>query len=726
MRVHRVDGGAELSRVRTRDPWAQGALATAALVLPITTVWAPPGVTPLAAPVVGALCCVLAGIVVLGGGRAVHVSALCALRAGTTSAALGVSVPALAALGWSAYAVVEQFPAVASGAPGGAAPMVPWALLDGTALLPGAAAMIMVPAVVSTTPLRHNGHGGRFALLTHTHHPLPSSAAPPGAALLTHTHHPSPADLRCSVLLPAAALLAVAVAGFRIGFGATVTEAVPAALAVLLGSSPCALLVTVPSAVRAADRAGGPDIRLPLPATSPGTPGSDPDGRPGPLAGPRAAGRVDVVVLAGTDALTGRGPGVVAVQPDADTRPTEVLRLASAVAAAAAPGSDLAPFARALSAATPGDVPVVAEPDEQPGRGLSGLVAELRPGSGGDDGTGGATATVVAHAVLLGSPQWLREHGVALPAELAGTRDRALAAGEPAVAVAWDGLARAVLTLSRCPAPGTAAGLRELRAAGVTPALLTPDDDGPAHALAAAAGIDTDGLDTDGHDTHGPGADGLAAPGPDDAPRLGAGGLDVVRSRLDAAGRAAAVTALRARGHTVAVAADPLCDAAALAAANLAITVVPGEVARPAAPTTITVHGGLDVVARALVLARRTERAVVAGLRVGTAATVVGALVAAAGLPAPVAAAIPLAGTAIALVTTVGGVRPSLRRQDRNAPSGAARRGPGRPGTNRTRRAGHPDGRMIAHPPRGRRRLAATARPAQSEFTRCSSSGVTC
>jgi hypothetical protein len=139
-----------------------------------------------------------------------------------------------------------------------------------------------------------------------------------------------------------------------------------------------------------------------------------------------------------------------------DADPAEVLRLAAAVERAS--GHVLA---RAIVAAAGPDLPDVAEFDGLPGLGVRGLVSELV----GD--------RVLAHAVLVGSPTLLRDHGIDLPAELGAARVAAEAAGRVAVAVAWDGVARGVLDLDDPLRAGSAAAVAGLCRLGVRPVLVT-------------------------------------------------------------------------------------------------------------------------------------------------------------------------------------------------------------------------------------------------------------
>ncbi|MFP5068588.1 hypothetical protein ACLFMI_02810 [Pseudonocardia nantongensis] len=644
-----------------RTPLVLAALAAVlAVVLPpaAAVLTASGRLPPSLLPVVPLLAVLPAGAVVLVLGWAGHRAAARAAGAGMLTADLLTSAGTLAALAWSVSVAVPA--AVSAAVPGAVSPPVPGpgasTVPTGGALLPGVAAVL---TVVGTAARRVEGPAGSTAGNT--------------AGLQVA------ADRWCSRLGPVALLVAVAVAGFRTGIGQPPAVAVPAGIAVLLAASPCALLAAVPAAVRAARRAGRETIRLPMPMpagsgaagfplpvagdnhTAPGGregPGWwDPVGWTVPEDGPATVDRVDTVALAGPDVLTGGGGGAapLTVHPAEGTDPEQVLRLAASVARGAADGSDLGPVARALDAAlrdAGGSPPDVAEPDERPGHGVSGLVAELVPAAG----------TVVAHAVLLGSPAWLLEHGIGLPPEVSRARERAEAEGCAVVAVAWDGTARAVLAVRRSPHRTAATGIGALRAAGTEPALLTPDDDAAARALGSAADLD-----------------------PSDP--------DAIRPGLDAAGRAAAVAGLQVRGRTVAVAADPRYDPGALAGADLAIALEPpdGSTAAPGPAVQgsvvqgsvvqgsvvhgrpafedgtggFAVHGGPAEVATALTLARRARRAAAAGLRAALVAAGTGVAAAAAGLPAPAAAAVPLVATGAVLAVVQWRVRPPVQTRAR-------------------------------------------------------------
>jgi Cu+-exporting ATPase len=223
-------------------------------------------------------------------------------------------------------------------------------------------------------------------------------------------------------------------------------------------------------------------------------------------------------------------------------------------------------------------LPGAAEVDGHPGLGVRGVVTELCTGPRDD-------ARVVSHAALVGRPELLARHGIALPPELAGAVAVTRAGGGTAVAVSWDGVARAVLAVTDPVRPSAAAAVRRLRALGLRPVMLTGADAGTARGLAAAVGID-----------------------PAD-----------VRADVARADRGAVVAGLRARGATVAVVGG-VADAAALAAGDVALVrATPASPARATGDPPERSAGPGDVVlddadpltaVDGLRLARRTVRTV--------------------------------------------------------------------------------------------------------------------
>ena len=78
----------------------------------------------------------------------------------------------------------------------------------------------------------------------------------------------------------------------------------------------------------------------------------------------------------------------------------------------------------------------------------------------------------------------------ALPAELADAFEAAERQGRTAVAIGWDGRARGVLVVSDAVKPSSKQAVAELRALGLTPVMLTGDNEAAARTIADEVGID--------------------------------------------------------------------------------------------------------------------------------------------------------------------------------------------------------------------------------------------
>ena len=116
-----------------------------------------------------------------------------------------------------------------------------------------------------------------------------------------------------------------------------------------------------------------------------------------------------------------------------------------------------------------------------------------------------------------------------------------------AVAVGRDGSPLGLIAVADTVKPTSVEAIARFRALGMTPVLLTGDNDGAARHIAAQVGIDE------------------------------------VRSGVTPAGKLDAVRRLQEQGHTVAMVGDGVNDAAALAAADLGIAMGGGTDAAIAA-----------------------------------------------------------------------------------------------------------------------------------------------
>ncbi|MFB9831255.1 heavy metal translocating P-type ATPase [Actinoallomurus acaciae] len=384
------------------------------------------------------------------------------------------------------------------------------------------------------------------------------------------------ADRISGIFVPIVITLAVATLGFWLGTGGGVAAAFTAAVAVLIIACPCALGLATPTALLIGTGRGAQLGIL--------------------IKGPQileSTRRVDTVVLDKTGTVTtGKmtlTDVVTADGQDAD----EVLRLAGALE-----DSSEHPIAQAIAKGAvqrAGDLPPVEDFAAVEGLGVQGVV----------DG----------HAVLVGRTRLLTEWSQHLPVELERAKAAAEADGGTAVAVGWDGRARAVLVVADTIKDTSAEAITRLRSLGLRPVLLTGDNESVARAIAAEAGIDEVIAEV-----------------------LPADKVDVIKR-------------LQAEGRTVAMVGDGVNDAAALAQADLGLAMGTGtDVAIEAADLTL-VRGDLRAAADAIRLSRRTLGTIKGNLFWAFAYNVAALPLAAAGLLNPMLAGAAMAFSSVFVVS---------------------------------------------------------------------------
>jgi Cu+-exporting ATPase len=181
---------------------------------------------------------------------------------------------------------------------------------------------------------------------------------------------------------------------------------------------------------------------------------------------------------------------------------------------------------------------------------------------------------VEGRAVALGSRRLLAERGID-PGPLAARAEALREEGQTALFVVVDGRAQGVLGLSDPVKESTPEALRGLAAEGIRVVMVTGDGEVTARAVARRLGI----------------AD--------------------VRADVLPEGKVAAVKALQAEGHVVAMAGDGINDAPALAQADVGIAMSTGaDVALESAGITL-LKGDL----RGVLRARRLSRATLKNIR---------------------------------------------------------------------------------------------------------------
>jgi len=392
------------------------------------------------------------------------------------------------------------------------------------------------------------------------------------------------ADRISAVFVPIVIALAVATLAFWLGAGATATTAFTAAVAVLIIACPCALGLATPTALLVGTGRGaqlgilikGPEV---LESTR----------------------RVDTIVLDKTGTVTTGRMTLLAVHTTGDTSRTEVLRLAGALERASEH-----PVARAVAAAAEDEVGPL--PDVDDFRSLSGL---------GVQGAVLDPATRRSHAVLVGRPQLLADWSQPLPATLEQAKADAEADGQTAIAVGWDGAARAVLVVADTVKATSAEAVARLRQLGLRPILLTGDNRFAARAIARQVGIPDSGVI---------------------AEVLPAEKVDTIRN-------------LQAEGRVVAMVGDGVNDAAALAQADLGLSMGTGTDVAIEASDLSLVRGDLRTAADAIRLSRRTLGTIKGNLFWAFAYNVAALPLAAAGLLNPLLAGAAMAFSSVFVVT---------------------------------------------------------------------------
>jgi P-type Cu+ transporter len=383
------------------------------------------------------------------------------------------------------------------------------------------------------------------------------------------------ADRVSGVFVPVVIGIAVATLGFWIGAGESVEFAFTAAVAVLIIACRCALGLATPTALLVGTGRGaqlGVLIKGPEVLESTRT--------------------VDTIVLDKTGTVTTGTMALVDVALADGAGRGEVLRVAGALEAASEH-----PIARAVAEAAREEVGPL--PAAEGFRNREGL---------------GVEGVVEGHAVVVGRPALLADWAMHLPAELDAARTTAERLGRTAIAVGWDGRARAVLAVADTVKPTSAEAVRLLEGLGLHPVLLTGDNEATARAVAAEVGID-----------------------------------EVIAEVLPA-DKAEVIARLQADGRVVAMVGDGVNDAPALARADLGLAIGTGtDVAIEASDLTL-VSGDLRAAADAIRLSRATLRTIKQNLAWAFGYNVAAVPLAAAGLLNPLIAGLAMAFSSVSVV----------------------------------------------------------------------------
>ena len=384
------------------------------------------------------------------------------------------------------------------------------------------------------------------------------------------------ADRISAVFVPVVLGLAAATLVFWLAVGASAGAAFTAAVAVLIVACPCALGLATPTALMVGTGRGaqlgilikGPEV---LESTR----------------------RVDTVIVDKTGTVTTGTMTMTGVVASEGEQSDEVLRIAGAAEAASEH-----PIARAISAGARdqlGDLPSVTSFENLRGRGVRGVVED--------------------RTVLLGRLRLFGEQGFEVAADVHVAVQEAETKGRTAVVVGWDGRVRGVVMVADTVKETSAEAVSLMKQLGLTPIMVTGDNEAVARAVAAEVGIE----------------------------QVIAGVLP--QEKVDT------VIRLQREGKVVAMVGDGVNDAAALAQADLGLAMGSGtDVAIEASDLTL-VRDDLRAVPDAIRLSRRTLSIIKGNLFWAFAYNVAALPLAAAGLLNPMIAGAAMAFSSVFVVT---------------------------------------------------------------------------
>ena len=340
------------------------------------------------------------------------------------------------------------------------------------------------------------------------------------------------ADKVSGIFVPIAIGIAVVTLGAWLGAGFPTASAFTAAVAVLIIACPCALGLATPTALLVGTGRGaqmgilikGPEV---LESTR----------------------KVDTIVLDKTGTVTtGRMTLIEAVATEGQDR-DELVRLAGAIEDASEH-----PIAQAIARGATEQLDIVL-PEVESFQNIEGK---------------GVTGIVEGHALVVGRPSLLEDWGIKIDDATLEKKQSLERQGRTVVLAAWDGEFRGLLAVADQVKPTSAQAIKQFGALGLTPILLTGDNEIVANEIASEIGIER------------------------------------VIAEVLPSDKADVIKQLQSEGKVVAMVGDGVNDAAALAQADLGLSMGTGTDAAIEASDLTLVRGDLRSAADAIRLSRRT------------------------------------------------------------------------------------------------------------------------
>jgi Cu+-exporting ATPase len=407
------------------------------------------------------------------------------------------------------------------------------------------------------------------------------------------------ADRISAIFVPIVTTLAIATffAWYYLGnsgAGSSIADAIQIAITVLVIACPCALGLATPVALLVASGRGA--------------------ARGIVLRQPRAlelARKVDVVVLDKTGTLT---TGVMKVHEA--TIPSSAHKVLGATYASFLNEKTI--LSTALSLELANDHPIaqaIASHSLSNGAARKEVIEFTQtPGAGV---AGRVLLGAISPVVLIGTPKAIAHSATTFDNEIQSAIVRAEESGYSVSVLAWDGVAIAVFATGDQVKPDAAATISALIDNGITPWLITGDNEESAGAIARTVGIKGEHV--------------IARALPEE--------------KLDR------VNALKSAGHTVLMIGDGINDAAALAAADLSMAMGTGTDSAISTADITLMRPELMSVVGALNLSKRTLKTIKVNLGWAFAYNVIGIPIAAAGALTPMYAAGAMAVSSLFVVS---------------------------------------------------------------------------